>query len=179
MARLLGTAAPSPPLMMRFSLEPRLVLDAARPHARRDLVIRRPGPQSLGRGADCDLRINDPSLSRCHALLRYVGDRIVIEDLDSQEGTSVNGLPISQPTVLRHGDRVTLGSVDMELEIPAAAALPAVAYPDERYRSVTKFSIAEPHSAPTPERARRLLRWGVALMLTALGVWLAIAALPS
>ena len=44
----------------------------------------------LGRGHDSDVRINDISVSRCHAMIRYEGGRFLIEDNDSKFGTLVS-----------------------------------------------------------------------------------------
>jgi two-component system cell cycle response regulator len=62
----------------------------------------------FGRGDDCGARIEDASLSRKHARVRRTGDAFVIEDLDSTNGTGVNGNPITSHR-LRDGDRVELG----------------------------------------------------------------------
>lgn len=62
----------------------------------------------LGRGTDCDLRLVDPGVSRHHAELRIEGNEIVVIDLGSTNGTTVNGRPVRQ-TSLRDGARIGLG----------------------------------------------------------------------
>jgi len=54
----------------------------------------------IGRGPDNDIRINDSSVSRRHAKIVRENDKYFIEDLNSRNGTSVNGI------VLRNGDRL-------------------------------------------------------------------------
>ena len=43
----------------------------------------------LGRGHDSDLRVNDISVSRCHAILKYIDNQFYIEDNLSKFGTLV------------------------------------------------------------------------------------------
>lgn len=43
----------------------------------------------LGRGHDSDLRINDISVSRCHAVIRFKGDGFYLQDNMSKFGTLV------------------------------------------------------------------------------------------
>ena len=62
----------------------------------------------LGRGTDCDLRLVDPGVSRHHAELRAEGDQVVLVDLESTNGTFVNGQPVRR-VQLADGTRITLG----------------------------------------------------------------------
>jgi class 3 adenylate cyclase len=81
----------------------------------------------LGRGA-ADVVIDDPEISRRHALVRVTGDLIEIDDLDSLNGTWVNGQRIATTTRLRRGDVVRLGSSVLEVELEPAQT-PAVDEP--------------------------------------------------
>ena len=71
------------------------------------------GTVVVGRDHDCDVRIDDPSLSRRHVRLR-VGDRFTIEDLGSRNGTQLRGalLPAGEHP-LAFDEIVTLGAVSM------------------------------------------------------------------
>lgn len=62
----------------------------------------------LGRGTDCDLRLVDQGVSRHHAEIRVEDGEVVLVDLDSTNGTFVNGQPIRRVS-LTDGTRVTLG----------------------------------------------------------------------
>jgi class 3 adenylate cyclase len=76
----------------------------------------------LGRGI-ADVVIDDPEISRRHALVRVVGGVVEIDDLDSLNGTWVNGERIAGTTELRPGDVVRIGQSVLELEAtPQAAA---------------------------------------------------------
>jgi hypothetical protein len=78
-------------------------------------------------GREGDFRIDDPEISRRHALLRLVDGSLVIADLGSLNGTWVNGWRITSATLLSPGDHVALGRTVMEVraERGTAAAPPA------------------------------------------------------
>ena len=63
----------------------------------------------IGREANNDITINDPEVSRKHARLYVQGGNIILEDLGSTNGTSVNGQRLTGPYVLRPGEIITLG----------------------------------------------------------------------
>jgi pSer/pThr/pTyr-binding forkhead associated (FHA) protein len=67
----------------------------------------------LGRDADNDLTLPDKKVSRHHAILRQQGVVYRIIDLDSGNGTFVNGKRITDPTVLRNGDIVLIGDTKL------------------------------------------------------------------
>jgi signal transduction histidine kinase/pSer/pThr/pTyr-binding forkhead associated (FHA) protein len=71
------------------------------------------GPTTLGRAKENDIVILDASLSRMHARVDVNGDRIVLSDLQSSNGTFVNGDRISHCT-LKHGDTVMCGDVALQ-----------------------------------------------------------------
>jgi Protein of unknown function (DUF3662)/FHA domain len=66
----------------------------------------------LGRSRSCDIRVSDVNVSRRHAEVRQEGATYWIIDLDSTNGTVVNGLPVERER-LRDGDTITLGSTDI------------------------------------------------------------------
>lgn len=61
---------------------------------------------TIGRWADNDVVIDDRWVSRTHAQIRRQGEQYVVEDLDSKNGTFLNGRRIDSPTVLTDGDEV-------------------------------------------------------------------------
>lgn len=71
----------------------------------------------MGRGADADLRIPDPGLSRCHARFDRRGNALLVTDLQSRNGTFVEGERVAQPTTLHEGDRVTVGNVTLRFSL--------------------------------------------------------------
>lgn len=66
---------------------------------------------TIGRQQDNDVVINDPSVSRRHAVLERHGPTYIITDLNSTNGTQVNQSPVEK-AVLEDEDRVTLGKTD-------------------------------------------------------------------
>lgn len=77
---------------------------------------------TVGRREDNAYVIQDPRVSRVHAELRRVASAVLVTDLDSSAGTSVNGEPITGPRSLHHGDRIAFGPVVTVFEDPAVAA---------------------------------------------------------
>jgi hypothetical protein len=65
-------------------------------------------PVTIGREEDNHIQLNDDRVSRFHAKLQADGDRVILTDLDSTNGTRVNGHPV-QIRVLQPGDLVTIG----------------------------------------------------------------------
>jgi pSer/pThr/pTyr-binding forkhead associated (FHA) protein len=68
------------------------------------------------------LPIQDKRLSRCHAAIRYVVEQgFYIIDLDSSNGSFVNGERIRRPHRLKDGDRLRLGSLTITFFLPDPA----------------------------------------------------------
>jgi pSer/pThr/pTyr-binding forkhead associated (FHA) protein len=63
----------------------------------------------IGRQKGCDLRIPSAIVSRRHCLLRFRDDCLTVEDLDSSNGTFLNGERVSGKEVVRPGDRLEIG----------------------------------------------------------------------
>jgi pSer/pThr/pTyr-binding forkhead associated (FHA) protein len=79
-------------------------------------------PLVVGR-SEADLTIEDPQLSRRHAMLAPgPGGTVVVTDLGSTNGTWVNGTRVAGPATLAPGDRLRMG--DAELVVEAVAAPP-------------------------------------------------------
>jgi FHA domain len=67
----------------------------------------------LGRSTDCQLSLDDPLVSRRHALLVVSQDAVEVEDLGSRNGVLVNGVRIAGRTALGPGDKVLIGSQEI------------------------------------------------------------------
>lgn len=65
-------------------------------------------PFTVGREEGNDIQLNDERVSRCHFKVQRDKDRLVLTDLDSTNGTKVNGLEC-QLKILRHGDLISVG----------------------------------------------------------------------
>lgn len=74
----------------------------------------------IGRGSMCHLTIDDPMLSRRHVRIDLRGQKPSIEDLQSRNGTQLNGRPLDGQATLQDGDRIRLGTQELVFLIPNA-----------------------------------------------------------
>ena len=74
-----------------------------------------PGEFVIGRSPDCQLSLDDPLVSRRHAILVVQSDAVFVEDLTSRNGVLVNAKRIHGPTRLNDGDQIQVGSQVMTL----------------------------------------------------------------
>ena len=76
----------------------------------------------VGRGSEADLRLNDPGISRRHALITVTGTseapKVSIEDLGSTNGIVVDGSRVNQAR-LRDGSRIEIGNTRMLVHSPS------------------------------------------------------------
>ncbi|NJN31340.1 MAG: FHA domain-containing protein [Synechococcales cyanobacterium RM1_1_8] len=82
----------------------------------------------VGRAMDAGLCVSDPRLSRYHAAIQYKsGDGFVLIDLNSTNGSFVNGEPVRHRRSLVEGDRIRVGGTTIQFfEQPEIQHLPAV-----------------------------------------------------
>jgi len=66
----------------------------------------------MGRESANLISLNHPSVSRRHCIIRRQGDEFKIRDLDSFNGTFVNGIPVKEQA-LSHSDQLRLGSIEI------------------------------------------------------------------
>jgi len=67
----------------------------------------------LGRANDNTLTLNDATISAYHARISCRQGTWWLEDLGSRNGTLINDIPITEPTVVTFGDEIHLGSVSL------------------------------------------------------------------
>ncbi|HJY89766.1 MAG: FHA domain-containing protein [Candidatus Acidiferrum sp.] len=80
-------------------------------------------PVSIGRSPDNDIPVDNLAVSTYHARVYYEGGRLVVEDLDSLNGTFVNDLRIERAT-LHDGDSIWIGKHSIKVDTSADAAIP-------------------------------------------------------
>ncbi|MFO1094665.1 MAG: FHA domain-containing protein [Planctomycetaceae bacterium] len=80
----------------------------------------------LGRGAQNEIRILDTEVSRRHATVSAQGDRYILQDDNSSNGSFVNGQPV-RSQVLRNGDQVQIGRTILLFQAAGADASSLVA----------------------------------------------------
>ena len=77
---------------------------------------------SVGRNPSNRLAVSDPSLSRQHCVIAPNGSHFEVRDLDSRNGTFVNGVPVHE-RVLADGDQIQIGNslfLFLAEEVPVA-----------------------------------------------------------
>jgi putative peptide zinc metalloprotease protein len=81
---------------------------------------------SLGRAPACDVRLDDPTVSRTHAQVVTDGSRVTLHDAGSSYGTLVDGAPVDGAVTLAPGMSIELG--DCRLEVAARTGRAEGAY---------------------------------------------------
>lgn len=171
----------SEPTLVESSLFPRLIVKTSG-RVVQEVELR--GDLKIGRAEDNDLQLTDPKASRHHARLEQEGSVFVLTDLGSANGTRVNGLLVTEPHPLEHGDRIDIGDTELTYQepgralqdtMPGAEGLPTIEAPmaTEVGRAVAPQSMPTV-AGPMKGASRGLM---VGLILVAAVVILAIAAL--
>lgn len=80
-------------------------------------VILQAEPLVIGRLPECSVVLGDPNVSRRHAEVRRRGNEVVVADLQSTNGTRVNGAPLRErERVLADGDEIMVGTTVIRFE---------------------------------------------------------------
>ena len=108
---------------VKVSGMPKLII-SGKPHDLVDEAI------TIGRGPDNTIVVNDPSISTHHAQLLLEGDTYRLKDLDSTNGTRVNGKPVTE-AVLRFDDRIRFGAAEARYESSEAGGSKPLPKPEE------------------------------------------------
>ncbi len=74
---------------------------------------------TIGRSSGCEIHVPDASVSRRHAEIARRGETFLLRDLDSHNGTRVNGTRVREPLAIGPGDRIEVG--DLVLRATAEA----------------------------------------------------------
>ncbi len=99
---------------------------------------------TVGREPTCDVRLDDPHVSRTHAALERRGGTVYVQDLGSSGGTFVNGNP-AKSVALHQGDVVAFATVRARFE----AAPPVSAETQAMPRMVAPGRAERPEPNPT------------------------------
>ena len=117
-------------------------LEAGRVH--RDLNT----PIHIGREEDNHVQLNDERVSRFHAKIQADSGRFILTDLESTNGTRVNGHPI-QTRTLRPGDQISIGRCLLVVGAPEVLAPPIPHNsPDSSTSDAEDFRTAFPSGPP-------------------------------
>lgn len=99
----------------------------------------------IGRGADCQIVLPERQVSRHHARITRENGRFALQDLDSKNGTYLNGQPVKEKVMLQDGDEIQMALCVKLVFIGTGATLPLTFEPptpekplviDEAKRSV-------------------------------------------
>ena len=125
-------------------------------------------PLLVGRGADCDIRIDDPAFAERHARIERNGDQVLLRDHGTGDGSMVNG-ELVRDAYLQPGDQVVFDAHQRfvveapgrpgQARDPLAQALDEI--PGPAY---------EPRAESAPGNARRLPWLLLAALLIAVGL---------
>ena len=75
----------------------------------------------IGRGLSVEFVLCEPTLSRAHAAVGYDGTRFFVRDLDSTNGTLVNGERCDEQP-LNDGDEIQIGRMSLRVGLPKQEA---------------------------------------------------------
>lgn len=107
-------------MLQRVGVERKAVIHTLRVVAGRDLLrfvtMDDDDVVTIGREDTCTLPLSDASVSRRHARLRMMGGQVVVEDLESTNGTAINGQLIERGK-LNIGDHLEIGGVSLRLDL--------------------------------------------------------------
>ncbi len=100
----------------------------------------------IGRSSKCQLSIDDPLISRRHAVLVVRGDSAVMQDLGSRNGVTVNGERVEGTRRLQDGDTIMVGGQSMIISGLVAgmpSPVPRVTRRDLETQTISGFEVAE------------------------------------
>ncbi len=78
----------------------------------------REGRTVVGRDPEAEIALDDDAVSRHHLEIDSRAGVLMATDLDSRNGTALNGEPLDRPRRLRNGDTLIVGSQRLEVAIP-------------------------------------------------------------
>lgn len=119
----------------------------------------------IGRGADVDVRIPDPSVSPLHATIVKRGEAYLLTDESSVHGTGVASegarapvwLPPDSPRVIEAGERIWIGQIELRAEFEASPRGAPTGF-DELAKTLVRAGLQAVGMDPTPELVESTLQ---------------------
>jgi hypothetical protein len=122
-------------------------------HQLHDIAVSK-GTFLIGRGADCQLALDDPLVSRRHACIRVDEDgTATLEDLGSRNGVLLNGVRIDKPEPLTDGDLVRIGSQDIGFFLGEDPGVHPATRPRAMRVTMQELPLVTPESLAQPDTA--------------------------
>lgn len=112
------TPAPEPPVVAYEP--PRPIVSLLLQDGSSRTYVLHEGSNIIGRSNDVDFRLPDTGVSRHHAEITWDGQQAIVVDLQSTNGTSINGMRIDN-WLLADGDVITVGHSNIEVRITTPA----------------------------------------------------------
>jgi len=97
-------------------------------------------PMVIGRSPQCDIQVDQESVSRNHCRIRFTGDGFLVQDLGSTNGTYVNDDVVEGEGRLRHGDQLKVGRTILKFIIGDDVE---AQYHEEIYRLMTTDGLTQ------------------------------------
>jgi len=121
----------------------------------------------IGRDPGCSVPVDDPQMSREHTGISFDGRAYLLRDLESRNGTRLNGAAITAPEILYPGDRIGVGRVTFvfELEPDDAGLAPELRVP----RVIPQYAPLAPDPATRPLAAKGVSREREPVLVTGPG----------
>ena len=134
------------------------------------------GKLTIGRDSDCDLVLDEPEMSRRHAMIENSGDVIFLRDLGSANGTFVNGVQVRN-AILHPDDQIAFDHNRFLLEAPGLPSRDQVLIDERDAPNITQTMRAvrlpgeDPPRAPSTNSTRNDIWWLIgAAALIGLGI---------
>jgi pSer/pThr/pTyr-binding forkhead associated (FHA) protein len=130
----------------------------------------------IGRGSDCDLVLDEPEMSRRHAMIENTGDVMFLRDLGSANGTFVNGVQVRN-AVLHPDDQIAFDHNRFLLEAPGLPGRDQAAIDERDAPNITQtmraVRVDDLEPAAADNRSRNDIWWLIgAAALIGLGIGL-------
>ena len=100
-------------------------------------------PVIIGRSPQCDIQVDQESVSRNHARVWFTGSEFHVRDLGSTNGTYVNDDLVAEEGRLRHGDQLKVGRTILKFIVGDDVE---VQYHEEIYRLMTTDGLTQLHN---------------------------------
>jgi len=133
---------------------------------------------TVGRAPDNMIVIDDPSVSNRHAVMERSGDTYRLKDLDSTNGTRVNGVPITE-TLLRFEDRIRFGAIQARFEPDVRGSQPLPKLETIEVKAAESSVAPTDFGSASPFRQRSTSRDPVSLAVLAVAALAAVTFLGS
>lgn len=117
------------------------------------------GTLVLGRSDDCDIRLSSGKVSRQHARVALTDEGLLVEDLGSANGTRVNGMALTQPAALMHGDTLAIDEFQFRVLLesgPAPGTVEDATELAEPGEEATELAASPPDEQPLDKAPQNL-----------------------